>query len=59
MLWVSELTVERWTPCADVLDSAVRHLVFIKLSMGRTATLEKLPVSELDAVPLKFHVSAE
>ena len=29
MLWVSELTVARWPPCADVLDSAVRHLVFI------------------------------
>ena len=23
------LTVARWPPCADVLDSAVRHLVFI------------------------------
>ena len=29
MLWVSELTRARWPPCADVLDSAVRHLVFI------------------------------
>src|SRR4029434_4451294 len=29
MLWVSELTVARWPPCADVLDSAVRHLAFI------------------------------
>ena len=29
MLWVSELTVARWPPCADVLDSALRHLVFI------------------------------
>ena len=29
MLWVSELTVARWPPCADVLESAVRHLVFI------------------------------
>ena len=29
MLWVSELTVARWPPCADVLGSAVRHLVFI------------------------------
>ena len=26
MLWVSELTVARWPPCADVLDSAVRHV---------------------------------
>ena len=29
MLWVSDSPVPRWPPCADVLDSAVRHLVFI------------------------------
>ena len=29
MLWVSELTVARWPPFADVLDSDVRHLAFI------------------------------
>ena len=34
MLWVSELTVARWPPCADVLDSAVRHLVFIYIYGG-------------------------
>ena len=31
MLWVSELTVARWPPCADVLDSAVRHIAFMPL----------------------------
>lgn len=29
MLWVSELTVARWTPCADALDSAVRATYFL------------------------------
>ena len=39
MLWVSELTVARWPPCADVLDSAVRHLVFIYIYAQDIAVL--------------------
>ena len=43
MLWVSELTVARWPPCADVLDSAVRHLVFIYI-YGFRGTFAQSPL---------------
>ena len=42
MLWVSELPVPRWPPCADVLDSAVRHLVFIYIYGPPPLTLTPL-----------------